>query len=118
MFFFFFYLHEIDCILIIMFQVGSMTLDDFAQVKKGLDAADQDFEFSKLEKKLLEKLARVEVTGKRSRPVPVLLDEEVLTSLQLLVSTRTQAGVAPDNNFVFGVNNKVTFFGTVGATTY
>ena len=54
-----------------------------------------------LEKILAKRLKVLYVKGKRKRRVPVLFTEEIQKGLDILMSTRSQMGVDPENNFVF-----------------
>jgi site-specific recombinase XerC len=55
----------------------------------------------------------VEVIGKRSRIVPILLTSDMESSLEALLKTREQAGITENNVFVFaipGTNTHLQFF--------
>lgn len=47
----------------------------------------------------------VEILGKRSRKVPVLLTPDTKEAIELLNKTRSQANVFHENKFVFAINN-------------
>jgi hypothetical protein len=84
-----------------------MLMVDADRIKTGSDFGDQELATSQLERHLLQYFARVEVVGKNYRIVPVLLSPLLLKALQTVVKGRVPAGVHPNNQFVFGVNNKV-----------
>jgi len=50
---------------------------------------------------MLFRMDLVEVIGKQSRKVPMLIPPDVKQALELLVSRRTDAGIPLDNPFVF-----------------
>ncbi|XP_029934175.1 uncharacterized protein LOC115378143 [Myripristis murdjan] len=56
---------------------------------------------SPFEKKLCEKLTRVEIRGKRGCKVPVLLPTNVKESVELLIKTRETVGIPPSNPYIF-----------------
>ncbi|XP_069047507.1 uncharacterized protein [Lepisosteus oculatus] len=56
---------------------------------------------SPFEREVLCDLTRAKVQGKRGKVVPLLLTAEMESSLDLLLSTRDQVGVSPDNPYVF-----------------
>ncbi|XP_058807489.1 uncharacterized protein LOC131673484 [Phymastichus coffea] len=47
------------------------------------------------------KKCRIELRGKRSRPVPVICDTEIIDYLELLISCRSQANIFQNNPFIF-----------------
>ncbi|KAJ8018889.1 hypothetical protein HOLleu_42875 [Holothuria leucospilota] len=65
---------------------------------------------SPLEKHLCEVLSRVEIVGKRGRVVPVLLNYEMREWITLLMETRHDIGVDPENEYVFARS----FYGSKG----
>ncbi|MBN3313333.1 SHPS1 phosphatase, partial [Atractosteus spatula] len=56
---------------------------------------------SPFEREVLCDLTRAKVQGKRGKLVPLLLTAEMESSLDLLLSTRDQVGVSPENPYVF-----------------
>lgn len=90
-------------------EVSKMKLRDFEG--KHFSQQPDIMEFlTPLEQKLSSVLKRIEVVGKRSRTVPILLTPEVEKWLNLLVSTREQVGVHPHNIFMFACPN----YGSLG----
>ncbi|KAF5274424.1 hypothetical protein FQR65_LT04340 [Abscondita terminalis] len=53
------------------------------------------------EKQLAEHFAVVEVLGKRGRRVPILLSPDMKSGIDLLLKTRSLAGISKDNPYVF-----------------
>lgn len=49
------------------------------------------------------RLKVVHVIGKRDRPVPILLTEDVVQSIDTLIDTRQACGVPSQNKYVFGL---------------
>jgi hypothetical protein len=43
--------------------------------------------------------------GKRNRKVPIIITPEVQRAIEILIKTRDEVGVHPDNPYVFAVNN-------------
>ena len=56
---------------------------------------------SELEKKLAKHFDRVEIHGKRSRMVPVLLTPDMIAAMNLLVKNRNKCQVHTDNIYLF-----------------
>lgn len=56
---------------------------------------------SELERKLTKHLERVEIHGKRSRMVPVLLTPDMITAMNLLVENRSKCDVPTENVYMF-----------------
>ncbi|MEQ2233169.1 hypothetical protein ILYODFUR_019194, partial [Ilyodon furcidens] len=56
---------------------------------------------SPLEKELSKLLTRIEIRGKRGRKVPVFLTERMKDSIELLLKRREEAGVLPENPYLF-----------------
>ncbi|RUS90379.1 hypothetical protein EGW08_001874 [Elysia chlorotica] len=63
------------------------------------------------EKKLAEKLQRVEIRGKRGRRVPVLLTLSHKESIDLMIDFREASGISEENKFVFALSS-----GTLGTS--
>ena len=99
-------LSRISLALIILFnrrrqgEVSKMTISDLNQQHSG-NEEDVVNALSSFEKTLCTIFSRIEIIGKRGRTVPVILTDEIKTWLKLLVQTRTDVGVHPDNNFIF-----------------
>ena len=56
---------------------------------------------TEVEKILCQRMARVEMRGKRGRTVAVILTPQLLDAVDLLNAKRCQAGIPEDNQFVF-----------------
>ena len=87
-----------------------MTLEDFTQMSTGMDGSEAEMGLSQMEKGLLTSLSRVELHGKNTRGVPVLLTQGTKEALQLLVAKRSEGNVAKGNAFVFACNGRVSSF--------
>ena len=77
-----------------------MTISDFNQQHSG-NEEDIVNALSSVEKTLCTIFSKIEIIGKQGRTVPVILTDEIKTWLNLMVQTRTDVGVHPDNNFFF-----------------
>ena len=71
-----------------------------ARLTQATDAPVED-SLSSTEKYLCRYFSRIEIRGKRGRKVPVLLTPKMVERIDLLLTTRTEAGVNPENPFVF-----------------
>ena len=58
---------------------------------------------SKVEQQLLKRLTVVEVIGKRNRPVPILLTEDMTKAVNALQDSRGKCGVGSRNQFLFAL---------------
>jgi len=68
----------------------------------------------------VNRLKMVQVVGKRSRPVPVLLTEDVVQCMDGLRDTRLLCAVPQDNTFVFavpGTKGHLNFFNVLRRTS-
>ena len=99
-------LNEVTLCHLIMFnrrrqgEVSKMTVQDFH--KRSTASVEQgDCVLTDIERHLCKMFRVVEIVGKRGRTVPVLLSNEAEAWLNALISTRAQAGVAPDNKYLF-----------------
>ncbi|XP_033106285.1 uncharacterized protein LOC117108397 [Anneissia japonica] len=86
-------------------EVSKMTLSDLMKCSSGeeniLDGA-----LSEWEKALCRVLWRVEIIGKRSRTVPVLLTSEMKYAMEFLTSKRLAAGITDSNKYVFALSGE------------
>lgn len=81
-----------------------LTIEDFEayesvhpkdlQMYKSLSSTDRES---------AEKYVRFVIRGKRGRPVPVLLHEELLKCVEIIIKYRREAGVPRNNVYVFGL---------------
>ena len=62
---------------------------------------------SQVEQFLCKQFRTVYVEGKRGRKVPMLLNKTVQTQINLLLETRTAAGIAADNAYLFARRNSL-----------
>ncbi|KAG5861496.1 hypothetical protein JTB14_022387 [Gonioctena quinquepunctata] len=67
-------------------------------------------------KKVAHHYIRFEIRGKLGRGVPVLLSRELESYINLILKHRQDAGVSPDNPFIFGVPNENDDFCYLKAT--
>nr|XP_023019945.1 uncharacterized protein LOC111508612 [Leptinotarsa decemlineata] len=58
------------------------------------------------EKELANSMKLIQIPGKRGRTVPVLLREEMVSSINLLISTRMSAGINSSNSYIFARSHK------------
>ncbi|XP_063067616.1 uncharacterized protein LOC134459242 [Engraulis encrasicolus] len=82
-------------------EAAKMLLETYTNRNQAPVNADILSCLTKLEKHLISKLTRFEMRGKRGRKVPVLLTERMVSSLELLIQTRTNVGVPAENPYVF-----------------
>ena len=83
-------------------EVSKMKVTDFTEHRQTQhDQEILDTAFSKLERALCRSLTRIEITGKRGRTVPILLTESMKRSLSTLVAFRDEAGINPENPYLF-----------------
>ena len=82
---------------------GKMTLKQYANTPDWQRESTQELQESltTVEKHLAKNLKLVQVVGKRGRVVPVLLTNEVVSSINVLISTRVTSGVSSNNEYVF-----------------
>ncbi|KAK7506679.1 hypothetical protein BaRGS_00002154 [Batillaria attramentaria] len=87
-------------------RAGETERMEVCQYQQGLVTGKQVQEdifegLSQFEKHLVHTLARIEIRGKRGRKVPVLLTEQLKAQIECLLLHRGEAGVHPDNPFLF-----------------
>ena len=82
-------------------EVSKMTIDDYKKASVGDVHSDMMEHLSELEKRLCNKLTRVQVVGKCGTHVPVLLTSNFNNALQIIVNKRAAHGVPDSNKFVF-----------------
>ncbi|XP_077978108.1 uncharacterized protein LOC144433636 [Glandiceps talaboti] len=84
-------------------EVSRMLLTTYVKNKNQSAGEDEEItaSLSPLERKLLNHFTRIEIPGKRGRNVPVLLTPEIKTCVDLLCQTRSEAGVHPNNPYLF-----------------
>lgn len=91
-----------------------LLIDDF-NTRKNLVDSDSDFSVSlpKSCKKLAELYFRVEITGKLSRTVPLLIRCDLVKCIDLILKYRSDANVPSNNKYVFALpgidKNRVKF---------
>ena len=49
------------------------------------------------------RLKVVHVVGKRDRPVPILLTQDVVQCIDALIDTRSSCGISSDNKYIFAL---------------
>jgi hypothetical protein len=81
-------------------EASKMTLSEY-QASLLCSNYENDIELSAVENALIRCLHRVEITGKRGRTVPVLLNELMHDSLKTLMDNRSKVGISPDNHYIF-----------------
>lgn len=64
---------------------------------------------SSSERAFAEKYVKVEIRGKLGRTVPVIIQRNLLVTLNMFLSYRTDAGVAEDNPYVFGLPGHLNY---------
>uniref|UniRef100_A0A1A8FTH6 Si:ch73-211l13.2 n=3 Tax=Nothobranchius korthausae TaxID=1143690 RepID=A0A1A8FTH6_9TELE len=91
-------------------EVASMPLSAFLSRDTSDPHEDIDWALSEVEKKLCRYFSRIVTRGKRGRPVPILLTQEMLSSLELLIKQRETCGVLKDNIYMFARPEAMTHF--------
>lgn len=69
--------------------------------KDNLSVEDIADSLSEVERVLCRTMSRVEIRGKHSRIVPVILTPQMVTAIDLLNSTRNSVGISEANPYVF-----------------
>ena len=84
-------------------EVQRLKVNSFRDQTQGTAATDDDVlqSLSTFEKHLCNSLTRVVTRGKRGRKVPILLTASLKEGVDLLVNTREEAGINPQNEYVF-----------------
>ncbi|XP_062387168.1 uncharacterized protein LOC134076182 isoform X1 [Sardina pilchardus] len=82
-------------------EVSSMPLSAFMLRNKSDPHEDIDWALSETEKQLCRHFSRIETRGKRGRKVPILLTPKMVSSLELLVSSREKCGIQRGNPYFF-----------------
>ncbi|XP_072178107.1 uncharacterized protein [Diadema setosum] len=106
-------LNEVTLAQITMFnrrrtgEMSKMKLSDYKNLD-GLPDSTVIKSLSQLEKELCKKLSRVELVGRRGRSVPALLTSEMEEWISALVDNRHQAGVNPENEYLFARSHSMS----------
>lgn len=83
-------------------EASRITLHDYQKKMNGGDAVESDvIGLSKTEAVLASKLWRMEITGKKSRIVPLLLTETMTSAVDILLHHRGAVGVPSQNIYIF-----------------
>lgn len=89
-------------------EMSRITLSQYASNPNWSEESTQELQESltPLERELAKSMKLVQIPGKRGRTVPVLLREEMVSAINLLISTRLSVGVNPHNPYIFARPNK------------
>src|SRR5688572_2436331 len=90
-------------------EVSKMTIQEYEQKTIISLSSDAMQALSPIEQSLCKMFVRVEVKGKRDRTVPVLLLPKMQASIDLLMKSRSDAGIRNSNNYVFAYSNSENF---------
>ena len=97
-------------------EAAELTVQDYSRVSSTVDPV-LITALSTVEKQLLQRLTVLEVIGKRNRPVPILLTEDMTKAANTLLEAREMCGVNPSNVFLFALpktkNSRLNFYGTL-----
>ena len=102
-------LAEITMICIIVFdarcgsEAADLTIQDFMRASNTVDPF-LVATLSKVEQQRLKRLTLVEVIGKRNRPVPILLKEDMTKAVNTLQDSRGKCNVDSRNQFLFALS--------------
>ena len=77
-----------------------LTIETFGKRSKSVNEEITQH-LSQLEQELCRELTHVTIRGKRGIGVPVLLSSALLETLEMLVASRAEVGISPDNPYVF-----------------
>ena len=69
-----------------------LTLDKYSHISQNVDPVIAET-LSDVERQLLQKLSLINVIGKRNRPVPILLTEDMVLSLNVMHDSRERCNV-------------------------
>ncbi|XP_022111412.1 uncharacterized protein LOC110990638 [Acanthaster planci] len=86
-------------------EIAKMTLSDYGKCTNG-EVGIIDGALTTWEKQLCRVLWRVEIVGKRSRTVAVLLTDLMKHALDTLISKRTEAGIDENNMYLFAARSR------------
>ena len=97
-------------------EAADLTLDDFSHCISSVDPA-LAATLTTVEQQLLQRLTVVNVIGKRNRPVPVLMTEDMHKAVSALIDAREKCGVLSINQYIFAIphskHSRLDFFGTL-----
>ncbi|XP_063226925.1 uncharacterized protein LOC134533339 isoform X1 [Bacillus rossius redtenbacheri] len=82
-------------------EVQYMHLKDYKETTHIDEDSDIFKSLSDSEKALTKKLRRIEIRGKKGRKVPVILTEDMQSTINLLVEKREECGVSNSNKYLF-----------------
>jgi len=86
-------------------EVAQLTIEDYNR-KTTVDASsDVHGGLSMLEQNVCKLFSRIELRGKRDGIVPLLVTEHVRSAIDLLVESRSSAGVKMSNQYVFALSH-------------
>ena len=105
----YFYLAKVVLCKIVVFnkrrggEVSRISVSDFVKRPKWSSQTNEDISksFSRLEKKLSERLDMIKVSGKRGRHVPILLTLDIVDALNLLLEDRCNINIKQSNQYFF-----------------
>lgn len=84
-------------------ELERLLITDFNS-KTSISKEDEDYKsLTKREQKCAEEYVRVEIKGKLNRTVPILLNYQMRTCIDLIIKNRKMAGVPKSNGYVFGL---------------
>ena len=97
-------------------EAAELDMKDYTAATNVVDPELAD-SLSTVEKQLIQRLTVITVTGKRDRPVPVLLTTDMSNALQVLIECRSQCGIVDGNSFLFTLprsgKGHLNFYGTL-----
>ncbi|XP_022106564.1 uncharacterized protein LOC110987795 isoform X2 [Acanthaster planci] len=86
-------------------EVSKMSLEDYCKCSSG-EVCILDGALSEFEKALCRVLWRVEIIGKRSRTVAVLLTADMKKAMDTLTAKRSSAHISEDNVYLFALSGE------------
>lgn len=85
-----------------------MKMTDYAKVRKGSSHVMEDMLLKNWEKRLICKMCRVELVGKRGRTVPLMMTDLMKKSVNTIVASRV--GIPDSNPYLFAVPGTESHF--------
>eukprot|EP00057_Strongylocentrotus_purpuratus_P018193 XP_011672667.1 PREDICTED: uncharacterized protein LOC105442338 [Strongylocentrotus purpuratus] len=89
-------------------EVSKMKMTDYAKVRKGSSHVMEDMSLKNWEKRLICKMWRVELVGKRGQTVPLMMTDLMKKSVDTIVASRV--GIPDSNPYLFAVPGTESHF--------
>jgi len=90
-------------------EVAQLTIEDYNRRTTVDASSDVHGGLSMLEQNVCKLFSRIELRGKRDGIVPLLVTEHVRSAIDLLVESRSSAGVKMSNQYVFALSHSENY---------